>query len=157
MNALYRAVLVATLISALISSGDDGLRLDRRLLVRQSLRLGRCRARDHRAPRRNHRVLHRHPLEPGQGDRARVQTGHATNIIEGLAIGMQATALPVVVIAIGILLANHLAGLFGIGVAVMAQLSMTGLIVALDAYGPSPTTQAGSPRWRSPAGGACHH
>ncbi|MGH3008237.1 MAG: sodium-translocating pyrophosphatase [Gaiellaceae bacterium] len=64
------------------------------------------------------------------------QTGHATNIIEGLAVGMQATALPVVVIAIGILVANHLAGLFGIGVAVMAQLSMTGLIVALDAYGP---------------------
>ena len=64
------------------------------------------------------------------------QTGHATNIIEGLAVGMQATALPVVVIAIGILLANHFAGLFGIGVAVMAQLSMTGLIVALDAYGP---------------------
>jgi K(+)-stimulated pyrophosphate-energized sodium pump len=64
------------------------------------------------------------------------QTGHATNIIEGLAVGMQATALPVLVIAIGILVANHLAGLFGIGVAVMAQLSMTGLIVALDAYGP---------------------
>ena len=49
---------------------------------------------------------------------------------------MQATALPVIVIAAGILVANHLAGLFGIGVAVMAQLSMTGLIVALDAYGP---------------------
>jgi K(+)-stimulated pyrophosphate-energized sodium pump len=64
------------------------------------------------------------------------QTGHATNIIEGLAVGMQATALPVIVIAAGILVANHLAGLFGIGVAVMAQLSMTGLIVALDAYGP---------------------
>ncbi|HEX6788661.1 MAG TPA: sodium/proton-translocating pyrophosphatase, partial [Gaiellaceae bacterium] len=64
------------------------------------------------------------------------QTGHATNIIEGLAVGMQATAAPVIVIAIGILLANHFAGLFGIGVAVMAQLSMTGLIVALDAYGP---------------------
>jgi K(+)-stimulated pyrophosphate-energized sodium pump len=64
------------------------------------------------------------------------QTGHATNIIEGLAVGMQATALPVVVIAVGILLANHFAGLYGIGVAVMAQLSMTGLIVALDAYGP---------------------
>jgi K(+)-stimulated pyrophosphate-energized sodium pump len=64
------------------------------------------------------------------------ETGHATNIIEGLAIGMQATALPVVVIAAGILVANHVAGLFGIGVAVMAQLSMTGLIVALDAYGP---------------------
>ena len=49
---------------------------------------------------------------------------------------MQATALPVIVIAIGILVANHFAGLYGIGVAVMAQLSMTGLIVALDAYGP---------------------
>jgi K(+)-stimulated pyrophosphate-energized sodium pump len=64
------------------------------------------------------------------------QTGHATNIISGLAWGMQATALPVIVIATGILLANHFAGLYGIGVAVMAQLSMTGLIVALDAYGP---------------------
>src|SRR6266404_6258027 len=64
------------------------------------------------------------------------QTGHATNIIEGLAIGMQATALPVIVIVGGILVAHHFAGLFGIGVAVMAQLSMTGLIVALDAYGP---------------------
>jgi K(+)-stimulated pyrophosphate-energized sodium pump len=64
------------------------------------------------------------------------QTGHATNIIEGLAVGMQATALPVVVIVAGILVAHHFAGLYGIGVAVMAQLSMTGLIVALDAYGP---------------------
>ena len=49
---------------------------------------------------------------------------------------MQATAAPVIVIAAGILVANHFAGLYGIGVAVMAQLSMTGLIVALDAYGP---------------------
>ncbi|MGH3035765.1 MAG: sodium-translocating pyrophosphatase, partial [Gaiellaceae bacterium] len=65
------------------------------------------------------------------------QTGHATNIIEGLAVGMQATALPVLVIAVGIVAAYEVAGnLYGIGVAVMAQLSMTGLIVALDAYGP---------------------
>ena len=64
------------------------------------------------------------------------QTGHATNIIEGLAVGMQATAIPVIVLAAGILVAHHFAGLYGIGVAVMAQLSMTGLIVALDAYGP---------------------
>ena len=64
------------------------------------------------------------------------RTGHATNIIEGLAVGMQATALPVIVLAAGILVALHFAGLYGIAVAVMAQLSMTGLIVALDAYGP---------------------
>jgi K(+)-stimulated pyrophosphate-energized sodium pump len=65
------------------------------------------------------------------------QTGHATNIIEGLAVGMQATALPVIVIAVGIVAAYEVTGnLYGIGVAVMAQLSMTGLIVALDAYGP---------------------
>jgi K(+)-stimulated pyrophosphate-energized sodium pump len=64
-------------------------------------------------------------------------TGHATNIIEGLAVGMQATALPVIVIAAGIVGAFELADhLYGIGVAVMAQLAMTGLIVALDAYGP---------------------
>jgi K(+)-stimulated pyrophosphate-energized sodium pump len=73
---------------------------------------------------------------PVKGISAASQTGHATNIISGLAVGMQATALPVVVIAAGILVAHHFAGLYGIGVAVMAQLSMTGLIVALDAYGP---------------------
>jgi K(+)-stimulated pyrophosphate-energized sodium pump len=65
------------------------------------------------------------------------QTGHATNIIAGLAVGMRATAAPVVVIAAGIVAAYEITGdLYGIGVAVMAQLSMTGLIVALDAYGP---------------------
>jgi K(+)-stimulated pyrophosphate-energized sodium pump len=64
------------------------------------------------------------------------QTGHATNIIEGLAVGMRATAAPVIVIAAGIVAAYEIAGLYGIGVAVMAQLSMCGLIVALDAYGP---------------------
>jgi K(+)-stimulated pyrophosphate-energized sodium pump len=63
-------------------------------------------------------------------------TGHATNIIQGLAQGMQATAAPALLIAGGILGANELAGIYGIGVAVMAQLSMTGLIVALDAFGP---------------------
>jgi K(+)-stimulated pyrophosphate-energized sodium pump len=66
------------------------------------------------------------------------QTGHATNIIAGLAVGMQATALPVLVIAAGVVGAYYAAGeaLYGIGIAVMAQLSLTGLIVALDAYGP---------------------
>jgi K(+)-stimulated pyrophosphate-energized sodium pump len=69
------------------------------------------------------------------------QTGHATNIIQGLAQGFQSTAPPAIVIAFGILGAWKLAGggsqgIYGIGVAVMAQLSLTGLIVALDAFGP---------------------
>jgi K(+)-stimulated pyrophosphate-energized sodium pump len=63
-------------------------------------------------------------------------TGHATNIIQGLAQGFQSTAAPAIVIAFGILGANGLAGVYGVGVAVMAQLSLTGLIVALDAFGP---------------------
>ncbi len=68
-------------------------------------------------------------------------TGHATNIIQGLARGYQATAAPAIVLALGILGAWKLAGggthgIYGIGVAVMAQLSLTGLIVALDAFGP---------------------
>jgi K(+)-stimulated pyrophosphate-energized sodium pump len=63
-------------------------------------------------------------------------TGHATNIIQGLAQGFQSTAAPAILIALAILGANELAGIYGIGVAVMAQLSMTGLIVALDAFGP---------------------
>src|SRR5947209_13720666 len=65
------------------------------------------------------------------------QTGHATNIIQGLAQGYQATALPAIVIALGIFGAWKLGhGIYGIGVAGMAQLSLTGLIVALDAFGP---------------------
>jgi K(+)-stimulated pyrophosphate-energized sodium pump len=74
--------------------------------------------------------------KPVKGISKASTTGHATNIIEGLAIGMQATALPVIVIAAGVVGAASLADLYGIGIAVMAQLSMTGLIVALDAYGP---------------------
>src|SRR5215204_5344963 len=64
------------------------------------------------------------------------QTGHATNIIQGLAQGFQSTAAPALLIALAILGANELAGIYGIGVAVMGQLSLTGLIVALDAFGP---------------------
>jgi K(+)-stimulated pyrophosphate-energized sodium pump len=137
MNALYRAVIVASIISALLfipvtqsfdSTGDFsfgnlygsaliGLAVTALLVGITEFYTGTR-------------------WNPVKSIARASQTGHATNIIEGLAVGMQATALPVVVIAVGILVANHFAGLYGIGVAVMAQLSMTGLIVALDAYGP---------------------
>ncbi|MDQ6860401.1 MAG: sodium-translocating pyrophosphatase [Verrucomicrobiota bacterium] len=64
------------------------------------------------------------------------ETGHATNIIAGLAIGQHATALPVACIGMSILLSYHFAGLYGIAIAVMSMLSMAGIIISLDAFGP---------------------
>jgi K(+)-stimulated pyrophosphate-energized sodium pump len=63
-------------------------------------------------------------------------TGHGTNVIQGLAISMEATAIPALIIVVGILFTNNLAGLFGIAIAVTSMLALTGMVVALDAYGP---------------------
>jgi K(+)-stimulated pyrophosphate-energized sodium pump len=136
MNALYQAVIVATILSAIgfipVTMAFDGGKfgfgdLYVSALVGLAVTFLLVAITEYYTGTR---------WGPVKQISAASQTGHATNIISGLAVGMQATALPVVVIAAGILVAHHFAGLYGIGVAVMAQLSMTGLIVALDAYGP---------------------
>jgi K(+)-stimulated pyrophosphate-energized sodium pump len=63
-------------------------------------------------------------------------TGHATNMIAGLAVSMQGTALPAIVLVIGILVSFGFAGVYGVGIAVMSMLSMAGIIVAIDSFGP---------------------
>src|SRR5450759_2224111 len=144
MNALYKSVIVATVLSAIgfipiMMAYDGGLFSFRQLYLSALVGLGvtflLVAITEYYTGTRWHAV---------KSIASASQTGHATNIISGLAWGMQATVAPVIVIAVGVLSAYYLAGggdsaqkgLFGIGVAVMAQLSMTGLIVALDAYGP---------------------
>ena len=137
MNALYKAVIVATVLSAIgfipVTMAFDGGKftfgdLYCSALVGLAVTFLLVAITEYYTGTR---------WNPVKAIATASQTGHATNIIEGLAVGMQATALPVIVIAAGDPHAyKHRRRLFGIGVAVMAQLSMTGLIVALDAYGP---------------------
>mgnify|MGYP000379107257 FL=1 len=63
-------------------------------------------------------------------------TGHGTNVIQGLAVSMEATAIPALIIVAGILITNYIAGLFGIAIAVTTMLALAGMVIALDAYGP---------------------
>jgi K(+)-stimulated pyrophosphate-energized sodium pump len=138
INALYKAVIVASVLSALgfipVTAAFDGDRFSFWELYVPAL-IGLAVTFLLVAITEYYTGSRWHPVKKIA---EASQTGHATNIIAGLAYGMQATAAPVLVIAAGIVGAYYAAdqSIFGIGVAVMAQLSMTGLIVALDAYGP---------------------
>ncbi|HEX3453099.1 MAG TPA: sodium-translocating pyrophosphatase [Gaiellaceae bacterium] len=138
INALYKAVIVATVISALlfipVTLAFDGAlfsfwNLYGSALIGLGVTFGLVAITEYYTGTR---------WPPVKRIAEASQTGHATNIIAGLAYGMQATAAPIVLIVIGIMSSYYAAGrsLYGVGIAVMAQLSMTGLIVALDAYGP---------------------
>jgi K(+)-stimulated pyrophosphate-energized sodium pump len=138
INALYKAVLVATAISAIlfipVTLAFDGAlfsfwNLYGSALIGLGVTFGLVAITEYYTGTR---------WSPVKRIAEASQTGHATNIIAGLAYGMQATAAPIVLIVIGIMSSYYAAGrsLYGVGIAVMAQLSMTGLIVALDAYGP---------------------
>src|SRR5262249_21927772 len=75
-------------------------------------------------------------FRPVQSIATASKTGHGTNIIQGLAVSLEATALPTIVIIAGILITYNLAGLFGIAVAVTTMLALAGVVLALDAFGP---------------------
>jgi K(+)-stimulated pyrophosphate-energized sodium pump len=134
MNALYRGVLVSGVIAAIafyfISRqmlGEDALPLFYCSLIGLALTAAMIVITEYYTATE---------YGPVRGIAAASQTGHGTNVIAGLAVSMESTALPVLAICAAIWGAYQLEGLYGIAIAATAMLSMTGMIVALDAYGP---------------------
>jgi K(+)-stimulated pyrophosphate-energized sodium pump len=134
MNALYKGVIVSAVISAIafyfVSQqimGDHAMKIWLCTLVGLALTAAMIVITEYYTATE---------YKPVQHIAAASQTGHATNIIAGLGVSMKACALPVLAVALSIWASFQLEGLYGIAIAATAMLSMTGMIVALDAYGP---------------------
>jgi K(+)-stimulated pyrophosphate-energized sodium pump len=134
MNALYKGVIVSAVISAIAFyfaadniMGEHAMRMWLCTLVGLALTAAMIVITEYYTATE---------YGPVQHVAAASQTGHATNIIAGLGVSMKACALPVIAVALSIWASFQLEGLYGIAIAATAMLSMTGMIVALDAYGP---------------------
>jgi K(+)-stimulated pyrophosphate-energized sodium pump len=133
MGAMYKGLIVATVISVILFAAADYFFMDSNLgiFIASIVGLGVMAS-----------IFVITEYYTGTGHRPVREvakssiTGAGTNIITGLAMGFEATAMPVLVIVVGIFLAYHFAGLYGIALAAVAMLSVTGIIVAIDAYGP---------------------
>ena len=144
MAALYKGVLVAAVISALLfipiiskysqTIGLDFANLYVPSLIGLALAFGLFLITDYYTSKKH---------KPVRQIAEASQSGHATNVIAGLAIGMQSTFAPVVLISVSILLSYWLGGIYGLAIAAVSLLSLTGMIIAMDSYGPITDNAAG--------------